>query len=100
MSNRDYFGVREPLFKAEAPKKTVSLTINSDLYARTKAEGINASKIAEQALAQELERKRRESFQADVARDVAAVDAYIKKHGSFSAGVRAHFKRGKAGSDE
>lgn len=36
-------------FDREAPKQTVSLTINSDLYAQAKRLGMNASKIAEEA---------------------------------------------------
>jgi post-segregation antitoxin (ccd killing protein) len=36
-----------PLFDSRARKQTVSLTVNSDLYARTRALGINASRVAE-----------------------------------------------------
>jgi hypothetical protein len=38
-------------YDPDAPKRTVSLTVNSDLYARAKKLGLNASRIAEQALA-------------------------------------------------
>jgi post-segregation antitoxin (ccd killing protein) len=55
---------REPAFLAEAPKQTVSLTINSDLIARIKSLGINASRVAETALAAELERHRRATVTA------------------------------------
>jgi len=43
--------VRKPLFDSKAAKQTVSVTLNSDLYAKTKSMGINASKVAEEALA-------------------------------------------------
>ncbi len=75
----------------DAPKQTVSLTINSDLFARAKSLGINASRIAEEALAQELERQRRAQIEAEVRSDVAAVNAYEEQHGSFAEHVRRHY---------
>jgi len=45
--------MRDPLFEPKAPKQTVSITLNSDLYAKAKSMGINASKVAEEALAYE-----------------------------------------------
>jgi post-segregation antitoxin (ccd killing protein) len=74
--------VREPVYAADAPKQTVSLTINSDLFARVKSLGINASRIAEEALVQELERHRRAVILAEVEADVRAADAYMAKHGN------------------
>ena len=41
-------------FDAGARKRTVSLTLNADLYAKAKDSGINLSKVAEEALAQAL----------------------------------------------
>ena len=90
--------VREPLFLADAPKQTVSLTINSDLFARAKALGINASRIAEEALTLELERRRSLALATEIKADVAAADAYIQKHGSFAALAREHFRPGDDGS--
>jgi antitoxin CcdA len=83
--------VREPAYAADAPKQTVSLTINSDLFARVKALGINASRVAEEALAQELDRRRRAEIEAGIRSDIAAIDAYERKHGSFADHVRAHY---------
>lgn len=80
--------VRKPAYRADAPRHTVSLTINSDLFARIKALGINASRIAEEALARELERRRRAEIEAEVKADIAATDAFIGKHGSFSDHMR------------
>jgi antitoxin CcdA len=80
--------IREPLYATDSPKQTVSLTINSDLYARIKAQGINASKVAERALADELDRQRRAALMAEIAMDISATDAYIEKHGSFADLVR------------
>jgi antitoxin CcdA len=83
--------VREPAYAADAPKQTVSLTINSDLFARVKALGINASRVAEEALAQELNRQRRAEIETAARADIAAIDAYEQKHGSFADHVRAHY---------
>jgi antitoxin CcdA len=85
-------GVREPPFLAEAPKQTVSLTINSDLFARVKAQGINASRVAEEALARELDRYRREAITADVRADIAAANAYVATHGSYADLAREHYR--------
>ena len=74
-----------------ATKQTVSLTINSDLYARAKKLKINASKVAEDALAQELARREAEQARADIETDLAAMNAYAAKHGSFAELVREHY---------
>jgi post-segregation antitoxin (ccd killing protein) len=87
------FEVREPLFVADAPRQTVSLTINSDLFARAKSLGINASRIAEEALVRELERRRAAALTAEIQADVAATDELVEKHGSFAAMVRAHYRQ-------
>jgi antitoxin CcdA len=84
--------IREPAYAADAPKQTISLTINSDLMTRIKALGINASRVAETALAAELERHRREALAADISADLAASSSYVAKHGSFGDMVREHYR--------
>jgi antitoxin CcdA len=76
-----------------AAKQTVSLTINSDLYARAKRLGINASKVAEQALADEVARRMAERVREEIRQDLEACDAYSEKHGSFADMVREHYQR-------
>jgi post-segregation antitoxin (ccd killing protein) len=93
MSRPYPFGVREPAFDYQATKQTVSLTINSDLMARVKAVGINASRVAEEALAKELERRRAEALREELKADVGAFEAFVAKHGSFAAMVRDHYKQ-------
>ena len=90
MKDRWPHSIREPAFRADAPRQTVSLTINSDLFAHVKALGINASRVAEEALAAELEKRRRAEIEAEVKADVAAINAYEREHGSFADHVRAH----------
>ena len=85
--------MRDPLFDAKAAKQTVSVTLNSDLYAKAKSLGINASKVAEEALAHEYAELRREALKAELRQDLAAVAEYAEKHGSFPDLVREHYAR-------
>lgn len=83
--------IREPAYVIDAPRQTVSLTINSDLFARVKSLGLNASRIAEEALAQELDRQRRAVILAEIEADMRAVKAYTDKHGDPSELTRQYF---------
>ena len=74
--------MRRPPFDPAAKKRTVSLTLNADLYAKAKAEGINASQVAEAALAEALAKRVNEKLRTEIERDLAAYNAYIEKHGS------------------
>lgn len=74
--------MRQPLFDTAAKKRTVSLTLNGDLYAKAKAQGINASQIAEEALAAALAERTAEKIKGEIEQDMAAYNAYIEKHGS------------------
>jgi post-segregation antitoxin (ccd killing protein) len=70
----------------------VSLTINSDLYAQAKQLGINASQVAEDALAAEVARRTAEALRAEIAQDLEAISAYEEKHGSFAEMARDHYR--------
>ncbi|MGO9425421.1 MAG: type II toxin-antitoxin system CcdA family antitoxin [Steroidobacteraceae bacterium] len=83
--------MRKPLFDPKAAKQTVSITLNSDLYAMAKSVGINTSKVAEEALAREYAERRSAAVAAELAQDLAAVDSYSDQHGSFADLVRAHY---------
>jgi antitoxin CcdA len=85
--------VRDPLFDPKAPKQTVSVTLNSDLYAKAKDLDINASKVAEEALAHEYSARRSEALRAEIRGELAAVEKYEEQHGSFPELVRAHYER-------
>jgi post-segregation antitoxin (ccd killing protein) len=82
--------MRSPPYDVKAAKRTVSLTINSDLYARAKGLGINASRVAEEALGYEVARRREEALSAEIRRDLAACNEYVAQHGSFAEMVREH----------
>jgi antitoxin CcdA len=86
--------VRSPDYDTDAPKQTVSLTLNSDLYARAKRLGINASRVAEQALAEAYGRERAARLAEEARRDLDALAAYEAEHGAFADLVREHYGRG------
>ncbi len=77
-------------YDRSAKKRTVSLTLNGDLYAKAKALGINASQIAEAALAEALAFRLTQKAQAEIEQDLAAYDAYVAKHGSPAEMLRDH----------
>jgi antitoxin CcdA len=83
--------VRRPPHDLKAAKQTVSLSINSDLYAQAKKLGINASQVAEEALIQQVARLKAEQVQAEIRQDLAAANAYMAKHGSFAEMARQHY---------
>ena len=81
---------RAALYDRSAGKKTVSLTINADLTRRAEEAGINASQIAEEALAARLEQVVRDALAEGARADIAAYNAYIDEYGLFADAVRAH----------
>ena len=83
--------MRAAKYNLKAPKQTVSLTLNSDLYAQAKALKVNASQVAEEALAYEVDRRRAEKLKAEIHKDIEALDAYEAKHGSFVDMAREHY---------
>ena len=85
--------MRDPLFEPKAAKQTVSITLNSDLYAKAKRAGINTSRVAEEALASKYAELRSEELIAELRRGLAAVESYADQHGSFAELVREHYER-------
>jgi post-segregation antitoxin (ccd killing protein) len=83
--------MRTPEYDPDAPRRTVSLTLNSDLYARAKRLGLNASRVAERALAEAYARERAAQLAEEARRDLAAIAEYEDRHGSFSDFVRAQY---------
>jgi len=74
--------MRSPPYDSSARKRTVSLTLNEDLYAKAKAEGINASQVAEVALAEALALRLKQRVRAEIEQDLAAYNAVVEKYGS------------------
>ena len=77
--------------KAKGLKRTVSLTIDSDLYLQAKELNVNASRVAEEALAKEVARRRAEALAAEIRLDLNAANEYVESNGSFADFAREHF---------
>jgi antitoxin CcdA len=88
--------MRKPLFDAHARKKTVSVTINSDLWDKAKSAGLNLSEIAEAAIGAEFVARTKARIQAEIDLDLAAYNAFVEEHGSFADAVREHYAALKA----
>jgi post-segregation antitoxin (ccd killing protein) len=83
--------MRDLPYDPGARKRTVSLTLNADLYAKAKGAGINLSQVAEEAVAQALAERLAEQVKADMHRDLGALNAFVEAHGSFAEMVREHY---------
>jgi post-segregation antitoxin (ccd killing protein) len=84
--------MRDPLFDPKAPKQTVSVTLNSDLYAKAKSLGLNASRVAEEALVEAYSRRLAEEMKAELRQDLAAAESYADEHGRFADFVREQYQ--------
>ena len=83
--------MRIPLFDPRAKKQTVSLSVNSDLFSKVKSAGINASRVAEEALARALAERTTAALEAEVRQDLEAYNAYVAENGSFAEMAREHY---------
>jgi antitoxin CcdA len=81
--------MRVHLFDTTAAKRPVNLTLNGDVVARARAEGLNLSALAEEAVAAALARREREKLEAEVARACRVHDRYLAEYGSLGDAVRA-----------
>lgn len=70
------------------PKKATNVSINKELLSEAKALGINLSATLEQALSDEVRRRKRERWVAENADAIAAYNEHIEEHGVFSDGRR------------
>jgi len=86
----------QTLFDRSARKRTVSLTVNADLYAKARAAGINASRVAEAALAQALAAHQAERLRAEIRQDIDVLARYVAEHGDPAAELREMFEAGNA----
>jgi post-segregation antitoxin (ccd killing protein) len=84
--------VRAPLYDPHAPKQTVSLTLNSDLYAKARSFDINASRVAEEALAYAVREKVAAQIRREVAEDIAYWDAFEEQHRAEFDAMQAYFE--------
>jgi antitoxin CcdA len=76
-------------YDPHASKRPVNVTLNSDLVARARAEGLNLSALAEEAVAAALTRIAREKFAAEIAQACRVHEQYLEEYGSLGDAVRA-----------
>ena len=77
------------LYDPKASKRPVNVTLNSDLVARARAQGLNLSSLAEEAVAIALARITREKFEAEIAQACCAHERYLAEYGGLGDAVRA-----------
>jgi post-segregation antitoxin (ccd killing protein) len=73
--------MRTPLYNHNAKRRTVSVTLNSDLVARSAAHGINISRVAEAALIAAFEEAEKEKIREELKADAVWVADFVAKHG-------------------
>lgn len=69
---------------ATAPRRTVSVTINSDLMAKAKAAKINVSAVAEAAVAAELAQRAKAALIEELRVEAEAYERFVAENGSFA----------------
>jgi antitoxin CcdA len=81
--------MRMPLYDLDAAKRPVNLTLNGDLVTRARAEGLNLSALAEEAVAAALARQVRKKLAAEIAQACRAHEQYLAEYGSLGDALRA-----------
>jgi post-segregation antitoxin (ccd killing protein) len=73
--------MRLPLYDHNARRRTVSVTLNADLAARSAALGINISRVAEAALIAAFEATEKAAIQQEISQAARFTDEYVAEHG-------------------
>jgi len=73
--------MRTPLYDVNARRKTVSVTLNSDLVAKASALGINISRTAEAAIVAAFEAAEKAKIREEIREAVRLTDELVAKHG-------------------
>lgn len=73
--------MRVPLYDRSAKRKTVSVTLNADLVARSAAHGINISRVAEAALVAAFEAAEKAKIREELKEDARWVSEFVAQHG-------------------
>ncbi len=73
--------MRTPLYDHNAKRRTVSVTLNSDLVARSAAHGINISRVAATALIAAFETAEKAAILEEIKAATRFVDEYVTLHG-------------------
>jgi post-segregation antitoxin (ccd killing protein) len=73
--------LRVPLYDHSAKRKTVSVTLNADLVARSAAHGINISRVAEAALVVAFEEAEKAKIREEIQEAARFTDEIVRKYG-------------------
>jgi post-segregation antitoxin (ccd killing protein) len=73
--------MRVPLYDHNARRKTVSVTLNADLVARSAAHGINISRVAEAALITAFEAAEKAAIREEMREAARFTAEYVAEHG-------------------
>jgi len=73
--------MRTPLYDPNARRKTVSITLNSDLIAKASAFGIDISRTAEAAVIAACEAAEKATIREEIREATRMVDEYVAIHG-------------------
>lgn len=73
--------MRAPLYDVTARRKTVSITLNAELVAKTSALGINISRTAEIAVIQAYKAAEKARIWKEIREAMRMVDEYVANHG-------------------
>jgi antitoxin CcdA len=75
-------------YDRSAVKRPVNLTLNGDLVAQARAEGLNLSALAEEAVAAALARRIQDKLAAEIAQACAVHEQYLATYGSLGGALR------------
>jgi post-segregation antitoxin (ccd killing protein) len=83
--------MRTPLYNHNAKRKTVSVTLNADLVARSAAHGINISRVAETALIAAFEEAEKAAIREEIREAARFTDDLVRRYGHPFPESRAMF---------
>src|SRR4051812_2617939 len=83
--------MRVPLYDHGAKRKTVSVTLNADLVARSAAHGINISRVAEAALVAAFEEAEKAKIREEMRAAARFTDELVRKYGHLFPEARVMF---------
>jgi post-segregation antitoxin (ccd killing protein) len=79
------------LYDHNAKRRTVSVTLNADLVARSAAHGINISRVAEAALAAAFEPAEKAKIREEIREAARFIDEIVREYGDPFPESRAMF---------
>ena len=81
--------MQSDLYDTNSRKRTISLTVNSDLLDKARAAELNISRVAEEALALALRTIQQQHLRKEIGQDMDALAEYVAAHGNPADELRA-----------